>query len=395
MALLLGERENVAASRLTGRGRERKVLLMKAICNRGALLDALNLTGNVVAARTPKPVLQCLKLTVEDNALTVTATDLEVAIRYRDEQVQIEQPGETLVPADKLRDIVRECIDDTLAIEITGDTAHIRGQDSHFKIFTQKTTDFPPVPDFEGEPDVQVAGGSLKQLIGQTLFAAAKESTRYAFNGVLVVVKAKKISLISTDGRRLAMAKGDLAAGDKLDKEGKKAIVPAKALQLIEKLIDDPEELVGIQIRENQVVFKTASATLTSNLVEGQFPPYDDVIPKDADKKMSASTADFLSAIRRAALLTTEESRGVRLAFSKKGLILTSRSPESGEATINFPCKFEGADIEIGFNPIFLVDALRVVNTDEVSLEMLAPNRPGLLKAGADFLYVIMPVNLQ
>jgi DNA polymerase-3 subunit beta len=119
------------------------------------------------------------------------------------------------------------------------------------------------------------------------------------------------------------------------------------------------------------------------------------VIPKDADKKMSASTADFLSAIRRAALLTTEESRGVRLAFNKKGLVLTSRSPESGEATINFPCKFEGADVEIGFNPIFLVDALRVVNTDEVSLEMLAPNRPGLLKSGDDFLYVIMPVNLQ
>jgi DNA polymerase-3 subunit beta len=368
---------------------------MKAICNRGALLDALNLTGNVVAARTPKPVLQCLKLSVEDNALTVAATDLEVAIRYRDEQVQIEQQGETLVPADKLRDIVRESIDDTLAIEVTGDTAHIRGQDSHFKIFTQKTTDFPPIPDFEGEPDVQIAGGALKQLIAQTLFAAAKESTRYAFNGVLVVVKAKKISLVSTDGRRLAMAKGDLAPGDKLDKDGKKAIVPTKALQLIEKLIVDPEELVGVQIRENQVIFHTSSATLTSNLVEGQFPPYDDVIPKDTDKKMFASTQDFRSAIQRAALLTTEESRGVRLAFNKKGLVLTSRSPESGEATINFPCKFEGADIEIGFNPVFLVDALRVVNMDEVSLEMTAPNRPGLLKAGANFLYVIMPVNLQ
>jgi len=368
---------------------------MKAICNRGALLDALNLTGNVVAARTPKPVLQCLKLSVEDNALTVAATDLEVAIRYRDEQVQIEQQGETLVPADKLRDIVRESIDDTLAIEVTGDTAHIRGQDSHFKIFTQKTTDFPPIPDFEGEPDVQIAGGALKQLIAQTLFAAAKESTRYAFNGVLVVVKAKKISLVSTDGRRLAMAKGDLAPGDKLDKDGKKAIVPTKALQLIEKLIVDPEELVGVQIRENQVIFHTSSATLTSNLVEGQFPPYDDVIPKDTDKKMFASTQNFLSAIKRAALLTTEESRGVRLAFNKKGLVLTSRSPESGEATINFPCKYEGADVEIGFNPVFLVDALRVVNMDEVSLEMTAPNRPGLLKAGANFLYVIMPVNLQ
>jgi DNA polymerase-3 subunit beta len=368
---------------------------MKVICNRGALLDALNLTGNVIAARTPKPVLQCVKLTAEDNALTIAATDLEVAIRYRDDQVQIEQAGETLVPADKLRDIVRESIDDTLSIEITGDTANIRGQDSHFKIFTQKASDFPPVPDFEGEAEIEVPGGALKGLIGQTLFATAKESTRFAFNGVLIVAKAKKISLVSTDGRRLAMAKGDISPGDKLDKEGKKAIVPSKALNLIDKLIDDPNEAVGIQFRENQIIFHTKSATLTSNLVEGQFPPYEDVIPKEGDKKMSATTADFLSAIRRAALLTTEESKGVRLAFNKKGLVLTSRSPEAGEATITFPCKFEGADIEIGFNPQFVSEALRVVDTDEVTIEMTAPNRPGLLRAGPNFLYVIMPVNLQ
>jgi DNA polymerase-3 subunit beta len=367
---------------------------MKVICNRGALLEALSVAGNVVAARTPKPVLQCLKLTAEDNTLTIAATDLEVAIRYTDNQVQIEQPGEALLPADKLRDIVRESVDDTLSIEVAQDNANIRGQDSHFKIFTQNVKDFPPVPGFEGEADFTIPGGQLKQLIGQTLFAAARESTRYAFNGVLLVAKAKKISLVSTDGRRLAQAKGDLAT-DKLPKDGVKAIIPSKALQLIDKLIDDPEEAVGMQIRENQVIFHTSSATLTSNLVEGQFPPYEDVIPKDTDKKMTAATADFLSAIRRAALLTTEESKGVRLHFSKKGLVLTSRSPDAGEATINFACKYEGADIEIGFNPSFVTEALRVVDSDEISLELTAPNRPGLLKGGPNFQYVIMPVNLQ
>ena len=367
---------------------------MKVICNRGALLEALTVCGNVVASRTPKPVLQCVKLTAADDRLTVAATDLEVAIRYSDSQVQVEQQGETLVPADKLRDIVRECVDDTLSIEVANDTANIRGQDSHFKIFTQRAADFPPVPDFEGEASLEVVGGLLKQLVAQTLFAAAKESTRYAFNGVLFTAKGKKVSLVSTDGRRLAMAKGDLIS-DKLGKDGGKAIVPAKALNLLDKLIDDPEETIAVQIRENQVIFHSPSATLTSNLVEGQFPPYEDVIPKDCDKKMTAATADFLSAIRRAALLTTEDSKGVRLQFSKKGLVLTSRSPESGEATINFPCKYEGADVEIGFNPNFVTDALKVVDSDEISLELTAPNRPGLLKAGPNFLYVIMPVNLQ
>jgi DNA polymerase-3 subunit beta len=368
---------------------------MKVNFNRGAQLEALLMTGNVVANRTPKPVLQCVKLTAEDNNLTLAATDLEVAIRYTDAQVQIEQAGETLLPADKLRDIVRESVDDTLSIETTGDNATIKGQDSKFTIFTQDPKEFPPVPDFQGKPDFEIAGGHLKGLIGQTLFAAAKESTRYAFNGVLIVAQPnRKISLISTDGRRLAMANGDIG-GEKIAKDGCKAIVPSKALALIDKLIDDPDAAVGVQIRENQVIFHTADATLTSNLVEGQFPPYEDVIPKEADKKRTAGTADFLSAVRRAALLTTEESKGVRLAFGKIGLKLTSRSPESGEAEVNFPCKFEGSDIEIGFNPQFLTEALRVVSTDEITLELTAANRPGLLKGGPNFLYVIMPVNLQ
>ncbi len=368
---------------------------MKVICNRGALLEALNVASNAVASRTPKPVLQCIKLTADGSSLTVAATDLEVAIRYTDNQVQVEAPGETLVPADKLRDIVRESVDDTLAIEITGDNASIKGHDSHFKIFTQNASEFPPVPDFQGDADLELPASLLRRLITQTLFSAARESTRYAFNGVLVVAKGKKITLVATDGRRLAQAKGDLLSEGKLPKDGAKAIIPAKALQLVDKLIADPEETVAVQIRENRVIFHTPQATLTSNLVEGQFPPYEDVIPKDTDRKMTASTADFLSAIKRAALLTTEESKGVRMTFNKSGLVLTSRSPEAGEATVNFACKFEGGDVEIGFNPAFLVDALKVVDTDEIALEMTAPNRPGLLRAGGDFLYVIMPVNLQ
>jgi DNA polymerase-3 subunit beta len=383
---------------------------MKITCNRGALLDALSVTGNVVAARTPKPVLQCLKLTAGDDRLVVSATDLEVAIRFADTQVQIEKPGEALLPAEKLRDIVRESVDDTLVIEVSGDTANVKGQDSHFKIFTQPVADFPPVPDFQGQPDFQLSAGLLKQLINQTLFATLRESTRYAFNGVLFSTHGKKLQLVATDGRRLALARGDLTSGGSAEGKGKEAkggdakgadsktaataIVPAKALTLVDKLIDDPEETIGVQLRENQAIFHTDSATLTTNLVEGQFPPYEDVIPKDVDKQMTAATADFHSAIRRAALLTTAESKGIRLQFSKKGLILTSRSPEAGEATINFPCKYEGGDVEIGFNPQFLTDALRIVGSDDVTLELQAPNRPGLLKGGPNFLYVIMPVNL-
>lgn len=368
---------------------------MKVICNRGALLEALNVTGNVVNPRSPKEVLKCVKVSAAEDRLTLAATDLEVAIRYTDAQIQVEKSGEALLPADKFRDIVRESIDDTLSVELVGEQAHIKGNDSHFKIFTQSAGDFPPVPDFQGEADLEINGGQLKQLIGQTLFAAARESTRYAFNGVLMVVKQKKINLVATDGRRLALARGEPTRINKTEKDLIHPIIPVKALNLVDKLISDPTEDVGIQFRENQILFSTSNATLTTNLVEGQFPPYEDVLPKESDKKMTAGTADFLSAIKRAALLTTEDSKGVRMAFNKKGLVLSSRSPESGEATVNFACKFEGADVEIGFNPTFLTDALRVVDSDEITLELTAANRPGLLKGGPNFSYVIMPVNLQ
>ena len=230
---------------------------MKVICNRGALLEALTVAGNVVVARTPKPVLQCVKLVAAADKLTLSATDLEVAIRYTDAQVQVESEGETLVPADKLRDIVRESTDDTLSFELVGEQAVIKGADSQFKIYTQRAEEFPPIPEQDEAADFTVPGGQLKQLIGQTLFAAAREGTRYAFNGVLLTVDGPIAKLVSTDGRRLAQAKGGVAREGDAKKDLGKSIVPAKALNLVDKLIADPEQPVGISIRENQIVFHT------------------------------------------------------------------------------------------------------------------------------------------
>lgn len=368
---------------------------MKVICNRGALLEGILIAGTVVSSRVARLALQCLKLSAKDGVLTLSATDTEVTLRYADHQVQIEQEGDALLPADKLRDIVRESIDDTLSIEVSADTALIKGQDSTFKVFTQKTSEFPEIPDFQGDAHFTLPGGQLRTVIGRTLFAASKEATRYAFNGILTVAKGKKLLMVATDGRRLAHAQGDLIAEATLPKDGAKPIIPTKTLTLVDKLIADPEEPVQFQLRPSQVIIHTPRATLTSNVVDGQFPPYEEVIPKDCDKVMTAATAEFLSAIKRAALLTNEESRGIRLSFTRKGLVLSSRNPEAGEAEVRFACKYDGENLEIGFNPAFLTEALRVVDTDEVTFELKAAGRPGLLKAGNDFQYVIMPVSLQ
>jgi DNA polymerase-3 subunit beta len=370
---------------------------MKVICNRGALLEALGVVGQAVPARSPKPVLQCVHLLAKGDRLVLSATDLEIAVRYADTQVQVEQEGEALLPADKLRDIVRESVDDTLSLELKGEQCIVKGGDSRFTLYTQSVGDFPQVADFEGEPDVEIPGGVLKTLINQTAFAAAREGTRYAFNGVLTTPRPGKLMMVSTDGRRLAQATADATihtdATD--DKSAPRAIIPTKGLNLVDKLVGDPEEAVKIQFKPNQVVVATADATLSANLVEGQFPPFEDVIPKDGDKTMTSACGDFQSALRRANLMTTEESRGVRMKFNADGLNLTSRSPEAGEAEVNLACKFDGEEVEIAFNPQFLIDALKVVDVDEITLELRQSDRPGLLKGGEGFLYVIMPVNLQ
>ena len=372
---------------------------MKVICNRAALLEAITIAGTVVPSRSPKPVLSCIKLSAADDKLTIQGTDLEVSVTFTDAQVQIDQPGETLVQADKFRDIVRESTDDTLSLSVEGTEMNVRGADSHFKIFTQNASEFPPIPlPAEGAAEYEIAAGTLKGLINQTLFATSKEGTRYAFNGVLVAIEKNQIIMVATEGRRLAQSRGELTkvpAGKKDEKAKPNHIIPAKSLGLVDKLLGNAEDTVLITLGDNQATFSTADATLTTNLLEGQFPPYEEVIPKEADKKMLAGTADLLSAVRRAALLTAEDSKGVRMEFTKKGLTLTSRNPEQGEAKVDFACKFDGGDVTIGFNPTFFADALKVVDSDEVSFELTAPNRPGLLKSGTNFVYVIMPVNLQ
>ena len=364
---------------------------MKVICDRGALVEALALTQGVVISRTPKPVLTCVKLSAESDALTLAATDMEVAVHMVVNQVEIQEPGEALVPADKLTAIVRESADPTLTIHTDGDQTHVTGADSHYRIFGYPVAEFPPVNPLAVEGDYEIVAGTLHDLISKTLFATARENSRYAINGVLMEREGKKLTMVATDGRRLAMAKGSVLG----EGAGQNIIVPTKALNLLERLLDDPAEKVKIKVADNQVHFATEMATLTSNLVDGNFPPYRDVIPKEHDRKATFATDALASGVRRAALLTNEESKGVKMSFSADQLVISSRAPEMGEAEVNVPIEsLEGEPMEIGFNPQFVTDVLKVIDADQVTIEMKAPNKPGTLKTGSDFLYVVMPISL-
>lgn len=364
---------------------------MHVIISRPALLEVLGAASGVAAARTTKEVLKCVRLTTKDSVLVVSATDLEVALRVEVQQVEIKTKGDVLVPADKLMSIVRECVDDTLTLEADEQVCHIRGRDSHFEVYGQDPKDFPPVLALEGAPDLEVEGPVLFDLINKTLFSVAKENTRYAINGILWAKQGKKLVLVSTDGRRLARAMG-AAEGSGADNQ---MIVPAKTVQVLQRVLGHVTGKTAVKFAGNQVVVQADSYVVSSALVEGHFPQYEDIIPKDSDKKVDLNTDEFYSAVRRAALLTNEHSKGVRLKFEKGQLTLSSRAPEEGEATISMQVDYDGPPMEIGFNPLFLTDALKVANSQIITLEMKESNRPGVFRVAQSFLYVVMPVNLS
>jgi DNA polymerase-3 subunit beta len=371
-------------------------MALKVICDQAALAEALNTAGSVVASRTPSPVLTCVKMTAVDGRLRLAATDGETGMVLDLDRVEVDAPGEVLVPADKLTQIVRECNDPTLTLEADGHALHIRGEDAHFKVFGFDPQEAPPEAEFnEDALDCSISAGELSTTVARSLFAAASEHTRYAINGVLYHREGKRLRMVATDGRRLALASADCDAAD----GERSCIIPAKALGLLRRLTKDPDTTVRIAVTDSRIAFHVgnegAPATLVSSLVEGRFPPFEDVIPKDQDKKVVCNRDLLRSAIRRASLLTTDESRSVRMQFEAEKLTLSSHAPEMGEAEVIIEVKkYEGDAMEIGFNPAYIADALKVIDDDDITLELKASNKPGLLRAGRNFTYVLMPVTV-
>jgi len=366
---------------------------MKVNFNRSALAEALGLLTSVVPSRTPKPILRCVQITAEEKEVRICATDLEVGINYLVSEVQVEKPGEVIVPADRLAAIVRESVDEVLVLEAAEGTCEIKGADSHFTIYGQEPGQYPIVPDFEGAGDIKIALSNLQAGIEQCLFATAKESSRYAINGVLWEIRDKKLFLVATDGRRLARSRASLASAPK-GEPPENLIVPAKAMGLLDKIGGSEKDTVAVKLVDNQILMSCANVVISSNLVEGNFPKYEDIIPTDYDKKLKLSTEAALSAVRRASLLTSEESRGIKLSVQKDKLVFSGRAPETGDAQVDMPISYTGEPIDIGFNPQFLIDALRVIKTPEFELELGQSDRPGLIKSGTTFLHVLMPINL-
>ncbi|MHC4810101.1 MAG: DNA polymerase III subunit beta [Planctomycetota bacterium] len=372
---------------------------MMVTCKRAELADAVGGIARVVPPRNPSEALRCVHLVAEHGVLRLAATDAEIGLRLVLDSVVVDQDGEALIPADRLAEIVRSCDGESIQLRTDGHKLDVKTDTGHFVVIGMEPTMATPVATAPEAGDVtlsvSVDAATLRRLVTRTAFAAATETSRYAINGVLMECTDGRLRMVATDGHRLAVANGRAASA-----EGSgTAIIPTKALGVLVRLLDMPEEMVEIRVSRTQAFFRVGTGTnpaeLATRLVEGAFPPFEDVIPKEQDKRATAAVDVFTRALQQASLYTNKDSKGVRMNFDDGSLTLTSRVPEEGEAEIKLPLDYEGDPIQIGFNAGYLGEALKVLDEPTLTIELKAENKPGVLRTGNDFLYVIMPLHLH
>jgi DNA polymerase III subunit beta len=371
---------------------------MRALCNREALLTAFGMVSGVVPTRSPKPILQNVKFIAEANEGSVLmGTDLEVGIRHRVLGVSVEQSGSVILPSAQTGSILRTSTDAELAVETNEERLVVRGLHSEFALPVEDANLFPEVPDFAAVSYHVVAAADLKKLIRRTIFATDVESTRYALGGVLVELTAESIAMVGTDGRRLARMSARADVENDAPVPTGSPVIPVKALKLIERNLADDDPPVHLSMQSGTaVLMRTESAVIYSRLVEGRFPRYQDVFPSSADVKVPLEAGSLRMAVEQAAIVTSEESRGVDFRFESGVLRLISQSADVGSSHVDLPIAYDGKAVEITFDPRYLIDALRTLDDPTaVSAELIDSKNAAVFKTDDGYTYVVMPLTRE
>ena len=354
---------------------------------------AIGLVGGVSAQKANTlPILgNILFETTKDQKLSLVATDLEVGISTSI-PAEISKEGSITIPAKKIHEIVRELPEGEIEISVAKNNAvNIKAGKAYFKIMGLGKEDYPKLPEWSPKDGISLDQSIVKESISLTSFAISNDETRYVLNGVLFSIKGKKLRFVATDGRRLAYSEKDLDTKASSDWN---MIVPMKAVQELNKMLSW-EGKIEIIPSQNQVVFNLGDTFLVSRLIEGHFPNYEQVIPKEETTTLSTNRQEFLQAIRRTSLLTSPDSPAVKFDFIKGKILVSSKSPNLGEAKEELPAELDGKEVAIGFNPHYLIDALKNLEIDSISLSLSDPDKPGLLRGKEGYLYVVMPMQLN
>lgn len=370
---------------------------MKLKCNRKELSEAVQIVEPVAASATTKPALQDIKIVAKGQGLELTATDLEVGIRYFvNEGIEVLADGTVVVPAARIGSILREWAEESVELHVEENICHLNGQDSRFKLIGSDIDMFPTVPDFieDEKKTFVVRSDNIAEMIRKTTYAVATERVNQSLNGVLMTNKGNKLRMIATDGRRLAWIERGMEEPPPTPATG---IVPTKGLSHLLKVLSSmsSDSTVQIQLSETYFIAKTERAVVCSRLIEGQYPNVEEVIPTNNDKKIELDAEKLLSAVKRASLLTNSESRVIRFRLEPGKLTLNSEATDLGEAQVELGVPYTAEPLDIGFNPDFVIDALRVIAKGNVTIELKQPNTAGIIKDEHGYISLIMPINLS
>jgi DNA polymerase III subunit beta len=365
---------------------------LKSQHDRKQLLKAFTMVSGVVPTKSPKPILMNVKLTVGEES-TLQATDLEVGIRHRVLGVKIDGGGCVILPTGRFQSILATSRDDELDIETTNDVLKITDMHSKFSLPSEPSELFPEVPEFKASSYYIVAAADLKRLIKRTIFATDCESTRYAMGGCLIELFPESISMVATDGRRLAKMTAACDVEGAPKHQVILPVIPVKALKLIDRNLADDDPPVHIVIGDGNVMIRTEHAVIWSRLLEGRFPKYQDVFPSVAEVKIPLVVGQLLGAIEQASIVTSEESRGVDFTFESYVLRLASSSAEVGKSLIELPIDYQGLTVEITFDPRYIADALKTLDPDStVTIDLIDAKNAAVLRTDDGYSYVVMPL---
>jgi DNA polymerase-3 subunit beta len=368
--------------------------MIKFSVPRESLLRPLQLVTGVVERRQTLPVLANLLVVLKDNQISLTGTDLEVELVGRFSSDSLGAEGEITIPAKKLMDIVKSLPDDAvISLAIDDAKAVLTSGRSRFTLTTLPASDFPSVED---EPDTlrfTIEQQVLKKLIDATSFAMAQQDVRYYLNGMLLELTQDRVRTVATDGHRLALSTAAVTS-DVSDK--RQVIVPRKGILELARLLGEGSGEVEVALGNNHIRVRTPGFTFTSKLVDGKFPDYERVLPRGGDKKVIADRAELKSVFGRAAILSNEKYRGVRLVLETGNLQVLANNPEQEEAEENLAVDYEGDNLEVGFNVNYLLDVFNHVQGEQVQFLMADSNSSALLQDAEDSsaLYVVMPMRL-
>lgn len=363
---------------------------MKLRVEKGILLNGIQIVQNIITAKSALPILSNILIETQQDKLRLTATDLDVGISCVI-PVDIQEQGAITIPAKRFSDIIKELpVDDVNIVTRKNNQVNITTELCEFKIMGLAREEFPKLPEFRDKEAIKIEQAALKKMLTLTSFAVSSDETRYVLNGILFKINKNMLTLVSTDGKRLAVIEKKL--NQNIDKEIY-IIVPLKTIHELNRNLKDDGE-VSLVLGNNQALFDLGNVIIISRLIEGEFPDYKQVVPPVSENRVGIDRDKFLLAVKRAALLSTPDYQAVKLEVFKNKLVVSKSTPDVGESREEVAVSYQGKELIIGFNPGYLIDVLKNLETDTIELELTDSEKPGVIRAEG-YVYIVLPMRLN